>query len=1148
MVNSDNHHLFTTLDLLDPIPETPNGLKNGYYFNPNDDQVTDGGAKPAAVYTVGRQRYYGTRDVKNVTVDSVQQLPLDIFEFYSDHPSNVVSTTNDQGDLSNQMISDAYRSLSDHYYQKPVDRHMLPSFDYLNHHHQTFSDVKYSFPHNGHNAIYYGPRYVYELPVIPISAGNRNGTDGQGNVPVNGDRVVGNLNLPVYDGAGVQRYMGNLKLQFNDPYEKHGQSASDQHSQPIYVGDRYKLPLNSSWMNNYVVQRFFNNDDHYHMMASDYHDFTSDENPKTLYVQFNNVATLIPRDHGAQAQRDNHLDMWIGFSPDQMHDVATVKGRVAFQPDRKLADDQRDYDIDAVEWHTNADLPGRVPAVSGSLVNTNGHDPLSLHYQMQNEDRVANLFYVSRDGDLLNANDEIKHTSDTTAAPGGVVTWTQNGVGHLAGQAVSGNDLNQNMSLLEPYAYQASNSGSEDDVVNFAAPQALQNEGFRSNLPVDYSARGWRDYQKDPNGNALIVTTGVSSVDHVDNQTKFTVADSVASDLPTNHANVPVNFTLPDNDNHTNSVTQNPVNIGDSFFLDPDADQIAQKNPQPHTHWITLHAGDQPGDVKFGWIPTANYETEHGTFDANGRFVPDDYEAQNEPTNLKWAHSVVKIHFMEAHNGHFVDSGTVLTYLPSINSDSYVGADHLYTEKEFQSDLNKPALQALKNAGYVELASNLNGIPEISGQQYFVLPNGTKDVAVYVAKAGTGSNDPHSLDHYVPIGPANPNFMKPGQPNNRYPFLPSDHPVKYDSPDAPGQSGPNRNNNLIPSPNYAHQNPQSATDHNGMVPGPNGWVPHQDVPAIQADFTIHANVVRNDGGGVIDASDVPVAIDITANRNALNQTYTLSTRTIRQAIVNHALANGYLDADGQAQDLYYDSIMREPNSAYTPIKYKIIDLNGSYHVALVGNNVNAGNFMFTPSNAIINYEGAVYRRDAGGEMRIVADGKKRVESTVVEGYQGMMVNAEANHDVQKFMTATGWTTNTVTGEVIKPFTLTGYDANFMDHHVTSSDKGYNPNHEGSDYHSGLNRRMMQYGKFYNVDYPDLREQKYLPDERALAYDNGGQLLSVDPQTGDLTDENDSASAPSLSMTRLTRLLDSELKLKADRQFVRVPVRKLNRHL
>ena len=1166
-----------------PVPELPQGLKSGYYYKANDP-VNNQGETPASndsnpddpnyFYQYEDKKYYGQRQLSNVTVEPIKsasddKYTLNTLEFDyvpksgPNQGRNVIIGTYNagQGKLNNDMVNRAYQTLtSDNslyksYYAKPAAS-KIPTIDQLLLH-PNYEGAVGNYLYGGQ--LYNGSRKSYLIPVTLASGVNVNGTNGLPNVPVNGDRVVGNLPIPIYDGPDndSHKIIDYLKLDFGSPLEKDHFTASDSKKNSIYVGDPYTLEINgSSWLQKYITDHYLHGnykEDSDQTSASNFADGKM-KDPRTVQIKFDNVATTVPNDTGTQAQKDNHIDMFMRIDDGQWKDVARVPGRVGYEPKdgSSRADDKRDYIIEGIDWYKNPDASKTQGLYSE--VNTDGADPLSLHYAYNVPERGI-VYYSNADGDLLDANPSDNNKSITVngkqafGTSGHVVTWSD-------GNAVSGKDANDvlNDSDSSNFAHFAQdfNNGThghyQDGTEPVNLPSALANEGFQSNFSVNFSHPTWRNYQGDgqtfqsdgqTHTERVFSVTGMVGKKNPDNANSFNAHDTFNQMNVKQHGSDSSNFDIPISDGNgnftkstanqgvnfkvvnrgDNQIQNNPIKNGDSAFLMPFSDQTQMpSHVKPGMHWIV------PTNVAHDYIPENDHQTEHGTFDANGDFVPDDYE--NDGSNhLNWHYSREKIQYViydpvtksekkvgantipkmvSDGNGGLkeeVNSNHQVVYMnpdqlnfyydPSIKNDDYVGKDIFYS-----NDNQLP--KALLDAGY-HLDPNARDAHRYGkDSQYFILGNGEHTADVYISKADTvPDNNPASPDHYIPVGPRNPNFnsSRPVGPGN-WPYLPEKTPVPSDQPDSDAHPNINRHENLIPSPNHAHVDPQNPSNHGGMVPdGPAGWIPGSDVPAIKADFNIHANVSMNDGGGYINGSDLPIAIDVDLAHSALNTTYTLSSKNIREAIVNRAY-QGYTDRDGEAQDLYYDSIMRKPGEAYQPIQYQIVNRNGAYHVVLVGNgNRNAGDFMFTPSNAIIDYEGTSYKRNAASDMKAInsvgkdqfnrpnstSDRGKQVESVVAEGYQGMRIDPINNKDVRTFFNASGWSLEPVNGEKISPFILEGYDYNYVDQN-SNDDHHFIPTTE-HDEGSGLVKRLTKYDGFYNAISGPLSEHSDLNDEQ-----------------------------------------------------------------
>ena len=931
-------------------------------------------------------------------------------------------------------------------------------------------------------------------------------------------------------------------------------------------------------MHNYITDKFFGNRNYQEYgQNSDVtnNKYSDDENPNDLYIRFANPATL--NKNGDSNQSDNRIDLYVGFSPSKMSDVATIVGHKTEQPNsinNDPHDDHADFVTSEIKWNQK----------TKSNDGSNPKNPLSLHFyyhQMLN----AKVFYTNIDGDLIDANQNGGNPVNVNGASanfGHVVKWNSDANGHYKGEAVSGNDVQNNVSDFKNFAQSTNNDGKYNTPQQ--ASDVLNSEGFVS-PKVDYSPNGWQAYQKDSSDNAVIFDTKVPSTkNNADNSVQtaqiaqnngnqqvkqFTASDSV-DDL--NNGGVPFkssqgHFVLPNGVSDSNTTSKNPIYNGDSALLMPYMDQSSQHVPA-RFHWLVPN----PSDLKPDYIPTADGESAHGTFDAGGQFVPDDYESNHnlnhKESYLNWTQSKVALHFIEYNpgTGQTHDSGVKLFYDPTVKNDDFVGKDEYYSQSDYERDLDNSALSQLKNDGYMTLdtdqgAANAGAQIINNGKrnvQYFVLPNSTNGQAyIYVSKQGSGSNpadqnDPQNLNHYVPNGSVNPNF-NPHNPVSisNFPYIPGHGQVPNDQPNDAEHPNINQHQNIIPSPNYQHVDPNNPADKNG-IPGINGWIPSSNVRAIQAKFYIRANVMSNDGGRQLNYADIPVSVDLTPNNDELNKTYTLSNKNIRQAIVNYACSQGYTDKNGQENDLYDDSIMRKPNDVYQPIKYKIVeDANGNYQIVNVNNNTDAGQFMYTPSNVIINYRGTMYKRNAADGMKASdSTGKDQfnrqnsssgmsdsdIESVIAEGYQGMKIVPDKNNDVKHFLDTTGWTLNRVPGEVFKPIILEGYDHNYMKPNATARDGRFNPS-PSHDLGSGLVERKEQRGAFYTgTSFDDLTEQSYLNDEAGEGQNSGQNPVNVDGNGNIVKTDNwnnpANPSSPAVSSPR--QLLGDRLNLNLPR--------------
>ena len=1139
--SADHSHKLGSLNVpqaFDETPEVPENLSNDYYFSPDHNpNWTQGTIDPASVYSINGSNYYGSLIRHRVYLDSVAQgVPFDIFEFtMNDRGKTIVlGTSTAHGSISNQIITKAYQNWrsTNTYYEnaKPLNTANVPD---------VYDAPVQDYSYDG--VTYRGPVKSYQIPVKMADDSNVNGNQGQPNVPVNGDRMVGTLPIPIYKSNDFSNYVGNLNLSFGSPLVNNGQTATPSQTSSIYVGDDYCLPLNSDWMQNYIHTNFFNGNGYHEAgqsLSSNVHpsDFGNEKNPNQLHIQFKNVATVVSdgSDHAASA-RDNHLDMWMGFSsdPSKMRDVATIKGHVAYEPqNNSKSDDLRDYVITSIDWHDQAkninsgDGDNQAKAQNSNDANVvkvgndsaSAGDPVSLHYTFdQNES--ARVFYTNVDGDLLDVNPadqtnpQVVDNVDGQKVEGtfgSVVVWRS---GPHQGEAVSGKDTENYQSDLEGYAQKVSNQSAEEKDGVDPVPSPLDNGqfGIKSNLSINYAPQAFRDYQFDGQGNAIFFTNHIRSTTNVnpDNHQSFTANDAKnklfgISDFPVNDNQKPIRFLMPEYDSQPDTQIKN----GDSALITPFVDQINQKQRIGAGHWFA----PDPQSIKRGYIPLSDTESEHGTFNHDGMFIPDDYESSDEPSNLKWAPSSVKITFVKVHGNHTTsDEDANQTFYPTIASDDYVGKDHIFNNNDYA----KYAPSDLLNDGY-HLDASANGAQKIGDngtvEQYFVLPNGTAHAYIYVSKAGSGNSvNPNSSDSGELINPFNPNpNYNSGQPigPSNEPFI----PVTPEGPDTPNNPNANHHHNLIPSPNHQYFDRNDPADHDGMIPaGSKGWLPSNEIPAVQADFTIQTEIKGNDGGADFPNLNVPVAVDLTGNQ-LTNHTYTLSTKNIREAIVNYLLNHGYVDRAGQSGDLRYDSIMRIPNSVYRPIKYQIQLQNGNYHVVLADDqNSNAGQFMYTPSNVIINYEGAIYERNANNQMIAMdikthqpidpnnpndrdpynrldhnGDDETGIESIVAEGYQGMVIDPAQDHILQNFLSADGWTMNQVTKEEMKPITLDGYDYHYLEHNHENDHK-FKPGN-GGDFGSEIVQRLQKFHSFYkDTDFDhDLEEASDLPDERLEA--------------------------------------------------------------
>ena len=973
---------------------------------------------------------------------------------------------------------------------------------------------------------------VYTIPV--------RSDDHQRKIPMIGDRLVGTLPIPIYDDT-INRLMGNLNLDFSQLLQKKPLSDNAIPGQALYAGDTYQLDINDQqgrWLQNYITQHYFNGNPGFVENAPRLNEFVSDRDPQQLYLQFRNYATAV--DSGQPS--DNHLDLFVGFGPnsDSMRDVATVQGREV--PDRN-SNDGFDYQIGSLDWHQTGNS-------NHQLVGTNGANPLSLHYHYTATKHGA-VYYTNYDGDLVDANPADHNlTSDHdnhVGTYGHVVRWTNSDNHHVAGEAVSGYDVRSSLNDFEHFAQIVSNSdgrGNKRPIVTI--PNPLPNILADTQPKFDFTQNSWQADAHDQTGHAVIFINNVPGQKVNQDQTSyqdsgsrtilgrtyphvFAASDTVNGDLPNTNTQGStqgkIDFIIPESSDGSN-LRNNPIHDGDTAVILPFADQVPD-HIQPGEHYIT--------PVNNTEIPTSLNGTEHGTFDANGDFVPDDYEHGD----LKWAPSSETVQYVLYDPTHHSGQTANPDNVPGYQNETYVGTtrhgDYVGGDVMWGSDSLIP--QALRAAGYTRLDPYAEHANDIDGHtQFFELGVGNHMTNIYVSKANAiPSNNPRNPSHYVPINSVvNPNFdpNRPVGPGNE-PYLPGKQRVPNDQPDPSDGTHPNTHHNLIPSPNHQHDDSHNPADHNGMVPSPVGWLPDSDVPAVQADFTIRAEISNNDGGGYINGSDIPVAVDINANNNALNTTYTLSTKNIREAIVNHAYAQGYTDRDGQTDDLQSDSIMRTPGIAYEPIKYQIHeDSTGSYHIVLVGNNANAGKFMFTPSNAIINYHGTIFHRDAAGKMKPVmkSDASDQIESVIAEGYQGMVVSSK-NNDVRSFFDADGWTANPVNGEIFHQFKLEGYDWKYLNHQERDPKDNGLFNQLSDD--AGLKKRRKQYHQFFkkNSD-SDLAEQNYLDDEAAAAEDNGSQLLNVASDGNLVYDASPVVGMSRLAMRRSNRLNSANVKTKS----------------
>ena len=1265
--NAGSDTSFTQYDSDNTLPQYPKGIKSGYYYH--GGEISSLGTTSDSPYTVNGKTWYGSRKQVKAVVDKIANKSDSIYNFYvQGQPNDVVQSIMEPGQPHTKSdISGVYQhDLTNTTYYKAPSTVKAPA-DY-----DPQSTPNYVYSYNGN--LYKGTQYTYNLPVVSVTDGNQNGTNGKPNVPVNGDMVVGKINIPVYDGPSNDNLKGYMGLQFDSPLEENGGTdgtAIADSNNPLHIGSDYHLNLNNAgdnsyWIKNYARNLFFNNDSNYNEgseQAGAGNGFQGIKNPSDVWIRFQNVGTTIPHD---QNEKDNRIDMWMSFNKDgsNAHDVATVTGKTTTDPSRPNAkfNDDRDFVINGIKWNSSNNQSNHYDQVS-----TNGSNPISLHFNLQNEQKNSYIYYTNFDHDLIDANshrasiqynntpdqqndftfngapifeyhssgnqvattnenvgtynssnhtltyngnsnqvsdiypsnnqfkidgitykvngsgsNNVSVTSDqpigtydktsgklkfsdgstlgtngeysdpttkTTGKYGGVVTWQNTSDNHYAGQAVAAKDASNYASDFEPYAQLTNNvyHGNDDDgYVQTTVPKQLTNNGFEPEPPsINYSDIGFKSYQKDNNGNAILHVDGMpNKTQNADNASHFNASDSVngmsSDDLANgsipfvsdNRLNGAKKFNVPNVGN--NAISKNPIHTGDSALVTPFANQVGQisENSKPGMHWIAPNSQVIQSD----YIPSADDETEHGTFDVNGRFVPDDYEAYHDAAdpknkNLVWEKSQPKLHFMEYNpdTNQTIDPGIVMNYKPSIANDDYVGKDEFYTNNDFMRDMSSNgALNTLKGTnnggrtlaqdGYTFLDPNANGANTLmengSLQQCFVLPKGNGDFDIYVAKSTPNSNpnDHDAYDRYYPVGPYNPNFnnSQPVSPNN-LPYIPDNsRPIPAAQPDTDTNPDVNPYNNIIPSPNHAHMDPNDPADHGNEVPNGKGWVPAANMPAVQADFTISADVSPNDGGNEIDASGIPVSVDIDLAHSSLNTPYTLSTQNIRAAIINYALKQGYTDKDGESEDLYYDSIMRKPGALYKSIRYELkTDGHGNYHIVLAdpNGNTNAGQFMFTPSNVIINYEGAVYKRNAKNQMiaydkngnpldgtqkdqfNRLSDGHDgdNVESVVAEGYQGMRIDPNHNRDVQSFFHAQGWTLHPVSGEVFKPLILSGIDSKYLNHKETNSKDGsYNPTTQG-DVNAGLVKRNWQMHDFFSSDSNngDFREDKQLSDEKLV---------------------------------------------------------------
>ncbi len=796
----------------------------------------------------------------------------------------------------------------------------------------------------------------------------------------------------------------------------------------------------------------------------------------------------------------------------------------------------------------------------------------------------------------------------TTGINGHVVRWTNTENGHVAGDAVSGQDVNTalnngdgtSQSEFENYAQSVDNQDDKDNDVGVPLPSQLNTEGFSkdadgNSTSVDYDNEHWNGYTKDNinhknfgvnnqhdailfvnNDQDNSVQNDDSNQDFVRRDTEQPKVNGVFDDIPTNgtlvkpssvtnhpnaaptievngsttltndgfnpnDANNILDYKTPDGKAHyeyntkTNQLYQltdnngkdvndptyfvtpkaadgsnlknNPIDNGDTAIVVPFADQVPS-NVSRHYHYIT------PVNVRPGYVPDNKDEYEKGTFDANGNFVPND----KDKGDLKWDRAPETLHFIEydTKSGKTSSTPYSVTYYPETAKDQAVGTNVMMPNNP---EWDKIIPQQIQNAGYTQLDSGDTNAPEtkIGGSQFFTITDGGATTDVYVDNSGSGSNstNPNDAHNYVPVGPKN-NGYNPNLPigPHNLPFIPNSRPVPAGFPDTKNNPDINNNHNLIPSPNHQHYDPNNPADHDGLVPdGPNGWLPANSVPAIQADFVVSYNLKGNDGGSDESSTQLPVAVDVDLNHSQLNTTYTLSTKNIREAIVNDVLAHNYTDHNGQQGDLMYDSIERAENAAYTPIKYQIKENSkGDYHVVLApssagGNgNTDAGQFQYTPSTAIINYEGMTYGRDAdsnnmknsmnnndngSGENTYGTDkfGRKgtdyrngtKVESVLAEGYQGMKVDPSSNHDVTAFFNNTiGWSITGLQEEHLPSIILAGNDT---DYHLRNVDNESGlvlrntPNGENDG-------NPVKYGQFWSNSELN-NEQNHLNDEDAL---------------------------------------------------------------
>ncbi len=1149
------------------VPEIPNDLSSNYYFDSNNSQNKNwnrpGNSISNQTYQINGKSYYGNLAPHNVYLTPVKQnVPMNIIEFTytptsgSNQGKKLVIGTQETrlGQLKDSDVKSAYSdwSKTTKYYvnAKPLGA--------------SNAEEVASAPNQNYeigNTVYNGPTVTYQVALKPAEGGNQNGINGQPNVPVNGDHVIGHLAIPVYKGANgdFSNLVGQIPLNFNTPLDEQDGKAVPDDSNPIQVGSIYNLSLNEPWMQNYIRSQFFDGDGYRENDASltsksSRSDFTNEQNPSEISLQFKNVATVVS-DNGdpTKDKNDNHLDLWMGVDgkPSDMRDVARVYGRLSYEPQSNPATGELpDFTIDSIDWHKTpqnnltgdqdlqADAVNSADAkdvTTGNTAKAKGN-PVSLHYTFATNE-TAHLFYSNVDGDLIDANKSDKLSSprvisniDGHNVEGGfghVIVWKD---GPHAGEALSDASAEKYQDALEPFAQRLSNQdpGVVRDGSNLVnSPLKGSSDGIDPKYSIDYAPRTFKTYTKDPNGDAIIFDNRVRSTANpslnITNGNQFSTYDSVnklngKSDLPLNNNGNPVHFVVAPAQDH------DPIKNGDSAFFTPFADQLPHHRAQDGSHWFSLDPQHVDSDVKPGYVPMSDYMTEHGTFDKNGMFVPDTYESTNEPTNLKWGRSKVNIVFVKVHDdGTTSDENATVPYYPSVKHDDYIGKNVPFTSQDYA----KFAPSDLTREGY-RLDVNANGARLLDPTtQGFAVPNGNGTAYVYVSKAGSNSNVPSASDRYEPVHAfnVNPNFQ-PGQRinSNNNPF----EPIPSDVPDTPENPNANHHHNVIPSPNHHYFDQNNPSAHGGMVPeGPYGWLPSNEVPAVQASFPISFKLAGNDGGRQM-SDTIPISIDINYNQ-VTNKTYTISNQNIREAIVNYALSHGYTDKDGQAQDLVYDSIMRTPNSAYRPIQYQIQNDGGKYKIVLVNGNTDAGQFMYTPSNAIINYEGAVYQRNASDQMILMdpkthqpimpgqvdaynrpnvnGDDSTSVESVLAEGYQGMQLNL-ANKDIRQLFTATGWSVDQMKNEKMAPFTLEGFDKNYFKYNDSNaphnSDKKYNPTiGQGGDLIGGLVFRHHKYHNFYNQNSfnNDLVESDELNDEKlennqigAPNQPNNGQIV------------------------------------------------------